>query len=126
MNTSATKTVGLLGGVLVYLAAQPAVAQTRHRNVAVPTDPRATYQILEQKLRPSGRWELMVQRQGPSGVSFTRREIDCRQHASRYLGEGDTIEEARQNRPEPRLARAVAGSISWYLIDAGCASRTDR
>lgn len=90
--------------------------------VSVPTDPGATYRLLEWRKLPNGHREALTRRDGPSGTSFARREIDCQAMQFRYLGEGDTIEEARLDRPEPPgpMGDLTEGSISTYVSEFVC------
>lgn len=80
--------------------------------VPVPSDPGATYHLIEWREMPNGNREAITRRAGRSGTSFARREIDCGSMTFRYLGEGDTLEEARIDRPTPTMGELVPGSIS--------------
>ena len=97
-------------------------------SLSVPTDPRASYQILAvagTKTRPI----ITTRRSGPSGVSFAKREVDCRRWTFRYLAEGDTMEElraseeSRASRQTDRHGPLTEGSISSYVANAACRLR---
>jgi hypothetical protein len=91
------------------------------QSIPVPSDPGASYQLLEWRSLPNGHREAMSRREGPSGISFARREIDCEGMRFRYLGEGDTIEEARIDRPSPEMGDLTPESISTYVSRFVCA-----
>jgi hypothetical protein len=87
--------------------------QAAGESVPVPSDPNASYRLLEWRAMPNGHREAVTRRDGPSGTSFSRREIDCSGRQFRYLGEGDTIEDARTDSASiGEMEDLVAGSIS--------------
>lgn len=100
------------------LVANPAVAQP----ISVPSDPRARYEALEIAPRRNGLLEIVTRRDGPSGTSFAVREVDCRGDRFRYVGEGDTLVEAKRRTDSNRLAPLVEGSISWHVARFACRS----
>lgn len=89
--------------------------------VPVPSDPRASYRLLSWSRLPNGNRQATTRREGPSGISFARREIDCEAMTFRYLGEGDTLEEAQLNRASERMGELTEGSISTYVATFVCA-----
>lgn len=102
---------------ILALAASAASAQS----IAVPSDPRARYEAVSTTKRPDGLVEIITRRQGPSGVSYARREVDCRRRTFRYVGEGDTLDEAKRPGPNPgQMAELVQGSISWHVVQFAC------
>jgi hypothetical protein len=89
--------------------------------VDVPSDPRASYLILSNDEMPNGHREVMSRRSGPSGESYARREIDCEAGTVRYIGEGDTLAEARSDSPNPGdMTEPVADSITGVITAAAC------
>src|SRR5947209_2415714 len=62
-----------------------------------PSDPGASYRILKIGTLKGGNLEVLSRRDGRSGTSFARREIDCAAYTYRYLGEGDTRAEAEHD-----------------------------
>lgn len=91
------------------------------QTVSVPSDPNAGYKIA--KLDGFQRSALVVisQRKGPSGTSYSIREINCLNQTFRYMAEGDTLQEAVANiRDTDRMAPLVAGSISYHIVQAAC------
>lgn len=89
--------------------------------IEVTSDPRATYQLLQSSNLPNGNLEVLTRREGPSGVSFARREIDCGDMTFRYLGEGDTVGEAKQDSPNiGAMSEAMSTSISGEVARSVC------
>jgi hypothetical protein len=103
------------------LATRARPPSSRPEPIAVPSDPRATYQLLEWRRMPNGHREAMTRRDGPSGITFARREIDCEGMRFRYLGEGDTVEEARLHSASPEMGDLTPESISTYVSRFVCA-----
>lgn len=103
----------------------PALAMAeviKSTGVSVPTDPGATYKIVVQDLG-YGRSALVVisQRIGSSGTSFAVREVNCDASTFRYMGEGDTLEEAMNSVDDTAtMSPLVDGSISDYIVRAAC------
>jgi hypothetical protein len=90
--------------------------------VPVDSDLRATYQLVHWSEMPNGHRETLTRRDGTSGTSYARREIDCVGKRFRYLGEGDTKQEAEADAPNPgKMADLVPGSISSEVSDFVCA-----
>lgn len=88
--------------------------------IQVPSDSRASYHLLQWSKLPNGNREALTRRDGPSGTSYARREINCPSMQFRYLGEGDTLEEARANRADASLSELTPGSISTYVSEFVC------
>jgi len=76
------------------------------KKLHVPSDPNADYFLLE-ALPLGNNLSVVTRRIGPSGESFSKREIDCKTTKFRYLGDGDTIEQmnAPYNVESMRLAK---------------------
>ena len=87
----------------------------------VPSDPRASYRLLKWSKMQNGNLEAVTVREGPSGTSFARREIDCENQTFRYLGEGDTLSEAMRDSPNiGEMSGLVEGSIAAVTVDVVC------
>ena len=100
-------------------AVSSATAEEGER-IAVPSDPRASYQLLDVSKMPNGNVEALTKRNGPSGTSFARREISCNTMQFRYLGEGDSKEEALVERPNVGklsdiLPPSISATITLYV-----------
>ena len=88
-----------------------------------PADPKATYNLISVEEKSSGVLVAVTQRKGPSGVSYSAREIDCELQTFRYVGDGDTLEEALT--PMANLgdmSELVEGSSSHAAVQAACAN----
>lgn len=105
-----------------YSAYKAAADEIRVNKENVPIlfdEPNTTYTIIWHKVNPDGLIEIMVERTGSSGTSYSKKEIDCASHSDRYLGTGDSIEEALMPRPDDKLTYSDAGSAG-ASIDAAC------
>jgi hypothetical protein len=89
---------------------------------SIPSDSRASYRLLKWSRLPNGHLEALTRRDGPSGTSFERHEIDCEAMTYRELGEGDSKEEALKDVPNMgHMAELTPESISSYTADLVCA-----
>ena len=92
--------------------------------ISAPSDPGSSYRILKIDKMSNGNLEVISRRDGPSGTSFARREVDCQGYSYRYLGEGDTREEAEIDGPNVGEMSALTGtSASSDVADAACSRR---
>jgi hypothetical protein len=93
--------------------------------INVPSDHKASYSLVE--LNGAGRYvEITTKRDGPSGTSYTKRGVDCETHQYKYLAEGETLAELKQNEKEREpdtFGPLEDGSISDYVAGFACASR---
>lgn len=106
----------LLFASLVLLAN---LATAKDSTISVPSDSRATYDLVE--LRKAGTKRVVVtKRVGPSGTSFAIREVDCKAQAFRYLGEGDTLAAAKRSKKAESMSPLSQGSISYYVALEAC------
>lgn len=78
----------------------PPPASESEEPIPVTSDP-ASYSLLRARTLPSGNLEVLTRRDGKSGTSYSRREIDCAAGTFRYVGEGDTREQAEEDGPNP-------------------------
>jgi hypothetical protein len=87
----------------------------------VPSDPKATYHVLKVEPGPKGLIYIQSSREGPSGVSFSERQVNCSAKSFAYTREGDTLEAllAEQRKPDPMGPR-VKGSISDVVSQYAC------
>ena len=93
-------------------------------SIVYASDPNAHFEILSTKRLPNGNIEVLNKRIGPSGVSFSRREISCFKYTYRYLGEGVTLDDAMKNGANPGNMSALTGtSASSDIANAACAKR---
>lgn len=74
----------------------------------------------------NGNLEVVTRRDGPSGTSFARREIDCNAMTFRYLGEGDTREElTKEGYNVGKMSELTEGSISTEVSNYACRKARD-
>lgn len=101
--------------------ARPATVPEEGEAIPVTSDPGATYHLLRWSTMPGGNREALTRRDGRSGTSYARREIDCEARTFRYLGEGDTRAEAEVDAPNPGgMGELVPPSISAQVADYVC------
>ncbi|HEU4457183.1 MAG TPA: hypothetical protein VFR81_29205 [Longimicrobium sp.] len=99
----------------------PAASAEKGEVIPVTSDPGATYHLLRWSTMPGGNREALTRRDGRSGTSYARREIDCEARTFRYLGEGDSEAEAEADSPDPGdMGELVPPSISAQVADYVC------
>lgn len=89
------------------------------KNLAVPTDAKAKYTILE----IGGKWPdrtIVTKRVGSSGTSFSKRIYNCSNNTVKYLGSGDTLIDMGKSNPDPKMAPVVPQSIADYVGRQAC------
>lgn len=102
--------------VTLFLASAPLAAEYQ---LPIPSDPKAKYFVLEKggtKNNPT----LVTKRVGPSGTSYAKRIFDCTARTTKYLGDGDTLEEMKKSKPSPNMGPLVEGSIAWHQWRYAC------
>ena len=103
-------------------SARTIAASTTHAAataVDVPSDPKANYAIVIKNI--SDFKAIISRRQGPSGTSWAVREVNCTNKSFRYIGEGDTLNEAMANlHTRDDMSPVIPGSISYYIVNAAC------
>lgn len=103
--------------LIALIAAGAAQAGPR---ISVPSDSRAAYELVSRSPLPNGRLSVVTKRSGPSGVSYSRREIDCRAMTFRYTGDGDTLAQLDQPYAKGKMGPLTPQSISTYVANAVC------
>ena len=92
--------------------------------IEVASDLGVAYRLLKSKKMRNGNLEILTRRDGSSGTSFARREVDCGSMTFRYLGEGDSLAEAQQDGPNPgEMTEAMSTSISGEVSRFACSQR---
>ncbi|WP_437883526.1 hypothetical protein [Pseudomonas sp. LRF_L74] len=87
--------------------------------LAVPSDTKASYTILERDTKGNER-KITTKRVGPSGTSYSQRLYNCSANTVKYLGDGDTLEEMKASKPDDKMAPIVQGAIAYYVGQAAC------
>lgn len=105
--------------LVLAVACSPAVAQTG-TPISVPSDPKARYWMVEGKRTSPTTVEVMTRREGPSGTSYALRQVDCANSRFRYLGEGDTLAEAKVRKTSDPMGPLTPQSISTYVSNFAC------
>jgi hypothetical protein len=114
----------VIGAQVILLAATCVAHSFEAVSIRVPSDPGAKYQILGLKRISGSIVEVTSQREGPSGTSFARREVDCVANKFRYTGDADSMEEmSTQNLGGP-MGGLVSGSISDVISKFACRKAT--
>ena len=120
----------LIAGVLTAVATQ-SVAERLAMSVplAVPSDPKAEYMLLDFEQVLPGLIIATTRRDGPSGVSYSVRVFDCESMRFKYLADGESLAQVRAKAaaaPRRRAGRDLApltrGSISYFVARQACAA----
>lgn len=117
-SNSFVAAAGFLVSLAYLVCAVPAGAGEL---IPVPSDRNATYEALEFSPRKDGAVVVMTQRDAPNGRLYTFRECDCADSKYRVLGEGDSIEKARQRFPADGITTLMEGSVSYHVCAFACA-----
>lgn len=108
----------ILGAAFVTIGI--ATAAPVNARIDVPSDAGANYTMLDRTIRGATRI-VITQRDGRSGTSYAKREIDCNRGTFRYLAEGDTLQELIRSNTKPgAMAQLTTGSISYWVVQAAC------
>lgn len=95
------------------------VSFASEKHLAIPTDAKAKYTILE----IGGKWPdrtIVTKRVGSSGTSYSERIYNCSNNTVKYLGNGDTLTDMRRSNPDPKMAPIVQRSIADYVGRQAC------
>lgn len=114
----------LLGAQIAYLLAVGNALSFEAVTLKVPSDPSAKYTIIDLKRISSSIVEVTSQRDGSSGTSFARREVDCAANAFRYTGDADTLEEMSTQSLGGPMGDLVSDSISDVISKFACRKAT--
>ena len=105
---------------LIILVTFPLMLNASAISVNIPSDPSADYAIVVQDYG-EGTKSVVTKRDGQSGTSYSIREVNCLFKTFRYMGEGDTLEDAISNLDDTQSMSPVTnGSISYYILKAAC------
>ena len=90
--------------------------------IPVPSDPGATYGLINVAEAEGGLIEVTTVRRGPSGVSYARRLVDCAEMTFTYTGDSDSADLPQVEDPAP-MSALVSGSISDHVATYACSHR---
>lgn len=100
--------------------ATPAASEDQKgARIEVWSDANAKYTDQGSGVLDNGNLWLITRRDGPSGVSYAKREIDCGAGEFRYTQEGDTLE-SMSDVKDAEMAPLTEGSISTLVSDYAC------
>lgn len=89
--------------------------------IAVPWHKSTRLMALEVKHVAPDSVDVLTRRDAKSGTTFVLRRIDCAAHQFQYLGEGATIDRARQGgATNPNKQPLVEYSIPYYVAAYAC------
>ena len=108
------RTASFLLGLMISVSASAAETP-----LAVPTDTKATYTVLEVGGKFPDR-TIVTKRVGPSGTSYSKRLYNCNNSTVKYLGSGDTLADMAKSKPDPRMGPIVPRSIADYVGKRAC------
>lgn len=113
-------------GLVVIVGVYGAIAGQQRRESAhcnrpliVSSDPRADYCEIDRG-GTADHPTLTSRRVGPSGTSYSIREFDCTNRTWKYLGTGDTLDEAQSGKGAGWASNLVDGSIEASLFRQTC------
>ena len=111
------KSIALAPLGMVLLAGSSRAEET----ITVPSDPGVGYFVVELSSPGQSLAHIITRREGRSGTSYANREVNCPNLTFRYLGEGDTLEEARDTTyADKKFGPLVDGSISDVISRYAC------
>jgi hypothetical protein len=85
----------------------------------VPSDAKANFYVLE-KGGVGNERTIVTKREGPSGVTYSKRLYNCVDHTVKYLGTGESMEAMAVSPADPAMAPIVEGSIAYYVGLQAC------
>lgn len=105
-----------------YLLAIIAVASFSSiaaEQMKIPTDPKANYTIIE-KDKNGSMATIVTKREGPAGITYSKRLYDCSAWKVKYLGSGETLEQMRSSQEDPGMSRIGEETIADYVGRRAC------
>lgn len=95
-------------------------AQQEPGGLTIPSDPSATFYVLETSGPPTARI-IVTKRVGGDGVvSFSKRQYDCKAVRVKYIGSGSTIPAMNASKPDEKMSGIVPESIASYVGGIAC------
>lgn len=105
--------------VVCLALAMPTTILAAEKPLSVPSDPKASYLVLEKGGSGSQR-TIVTKRTGASGTSYSKRLYDCSNGTVKYLGSSDSLEGMKRSKPDPKIGPIVEGSITYYVGLEAC------
>lgn len=94
-------------------------ASAKYDRIYVRSDPNAEYFLIE-RAGPKDKRTATTLRIGKSGAGYSKRLFNCGASLVKYLGTGDTLEQANVLRPDDKFAEIVPGSIADDVRAVAC------
>lgn len=96
-----------------------AEVQATGPKIPVWSDKKATYTDEGSGVLENGNLWVITRRNGPSGLTFAKREINCRASTFRYMAEGTSIADLRDS-DDHSMGDLTEGSISTLIAEYAC------
>jgi hypothetical protein len=116
---SATSTQSSIAGTRSERARVVTPRNAARAPIVIPSDAQGEYFVLAHEASRTTR-TLVIQRVGPSGVTYSRLLFDCKTHRFKYLGGGDTLAALDTPAPPRPMGLLFKGSISDYWWHHAC------
>ena len=100
----------------------PPIISDERTHLLVPSDSKASYFILERAGKYPIR-SITTEREGRSGLSFSKRQCDCTKKTYKEIFTGETveeIEESKKRNAKDKMVDLVQGSTAYYACEAAC------
>ncbi|MNJ57179.1 hypothetical protein D3C77_527570 [compost metagenome] len=87
--------------------------------ITAPSDPNAEYSIISVTETDSG-LEVITQRTGISGISYSKRQFDCVQRRVLFLGAGSSVTDLENASGDDEPTPLFKGSLARAISDVVC------
>lgn len=105
--------------VLFALIAVVSFGAGASQEMRIPTDPKATYTILEKDMNGSMA-TIVTKREGPAGTTYSKRLYDCSSWTVKYLGTGESLEQMNSSAADPGMSPIGDETIAYYVGQKAC------
>lgn len=89
-------------------------------HLPVPSDPRATFFVMDKVVEQGASRIIVTRRVGPSGETWSRRIFNCADYTVKYLGTGATRAAMDAGRPDPNMTNVLPGTIADDVGRGAC------
>jgi len=87
----------------------------------IPSDAKASYEVLLLEKPSATERILATKRTGPTGlVDYSKIRINCTASTFQGLGEGETLEAMNNHKPTKEGLPVIEGSIKFYQVKYAC------
>lgn len=88
--------------------------------ISVPSDPAASFYMMDKVVEQGGGRVIITRRVGSSGESWSRRIYDCGEYTVKYLGTGATRAAMDAGKPDPNMTRVLPRTIADDVGRVAC------